>query len=94
MIRNDGREIPMITLKSQREINHMHEAGKLLAACHKEIAKIIKPGMSTLTIDQFVENYLKKNGATPEQKGIRVTNMRHAPLLTMKYVMVIPANLL
>ncbi len=61
----------MITLKSQREINHMHEAGKLLAACHKEIAKIIKPGMSTLTIDQFVENYLKKNGATPEQKGYK-----------------------
>lgn len=59
----------MVTLKSKREIYQMHEAGKLLAACHKEIAKLIEPGISTLEIDNFVENYLRKNGATPEQKG-------------------------
>ncbi|MCK0471036.1 type I methionyl aminopeptidase [Halalkalibacter sp. APA_J-10(15)] len=59
----------MITLKSEREIRFMHEAGKLLASCHKEIAKMIKPGMTTLEIDQFVEKYLLKHGATPEQKG-------------------------
>jgi methionyl aminopeptidase len=59
----------MITLKSEREIAMMHEAGKLLASCHKEIRKIIQPGITTLDIDSFVEDYLKKNGATPEQKG-------------------------
>lgn len=59
----------MVTLKSEREIQQMHEAGKLLASCHKEIAKIIKPGITTLEIDRFVENYLSKHGATPEQKG-------------------------
>lgn len=59
----------MITLKSEREIQLMHEAGKLLANCHKEIAKIVKPGITTLEIDQFVENFLAKHGATPEQKG-------------------------
>lgn len=59
----------MVTLKSEREIQQMHEAGKLLASCHKEIAKIIKPGITTLQIDRFVENYLSKHGATPEQKG-------------------------
>lgn len=59
----------MITLKSEREIAMMHEAGKLLASCHKEIRKIIRPGITTLDIDSFVEDYLKKNGATPEQKG-------------------------
>ncbi|MFC0272101.1 type I methionyl aminopeptidase [Metabacillus herbersteinensis] len=61
----------MITLKSEREINLMHEAGKLLAACHKEIAKLIQPGITTLEIDTFVEQYLKKHGATPEQKGFK-----------------------
>lgn len=61
----------MITLKSEREINLMHEAGKLLAACHKEIAKLIQPGITTLEIDSFVEQYLKKHGATPEQKGFK-----------------------
>ena len=59
----------MITLKSEREIAMMHEAGKLLASCHKEIRKIIQPGITTLDIDSFVEDYLRKNGATPEQKG-------------------------
>ncbi|MEZ2659715.1 type I methionyl aminopeptidase [Aneurinibacillus aneurinilyticus] len=59
----------MITIKSGREINMMLEAGKIVAACHKEIAKRIKPGMTTLEIDSFVEKYLAKFGATPEQKG-------------------------
>jgi len=59
----------MIRLKSTREIEQMKEAGKLLASCHKEIAKRIRPGVSTAEIDAFVEDYLKKNGATPEQKG-------------------------
>ncbi len=59
----------MIILKSEQEIKMMQEAGKILASCHKEIAKIIKPGISTLEIDKFVEEYLANWGATPEQKG-------------------------
>ncbi|MFA9557503.1 type I methionyl aminopeptidase [Evansella sp. AB-rgal1] len=59
----------MIERKSEREIEQMHEAGKLVARIHKEIAKIIKPGITTLEIDSFVENYLLKNGAKPAQKG-------------------------
>ncbi|MCM3585536.1 type I methionyl aminopeptidase [Mesobacillus maritimus] len=61
----------MIVLKSAREIEKMQEAGKLLAAIHKEIAKMIKPGITTFEIDEFVESYLKKHGATAEQKGYR-----------------------
>jgi methionyl aminopeptidase len=61
----------MITIKTEREIELMHNAGKLLASCHKELAKLIKPGVTTLEIDKFVEDYLQKNGATPEQKGFR-----------------------
>jgi methionyl aminopeptidase len=59
----------MIILKSEREIKLMQEAGKLLADCHKEIAQLIRPGITTLAIDAFVESYLAKHGATPEQKG-------------------------
>ncbi|MCM3596836.1 type I methionyl aminopeptidase [Metabacillus idriensis] len=61
----------MIILKSEREINRMHEAGKLLAACHQEVAKLVKPGVTTLEIDAFVDDYLKKHGATAEQKGYK-----------------------
>lgn len=59
----------MITLKSEREIAMMDAAGDVLAACHKEIAKMIKPGITTMEIDRFVEKFLKEHGATPEQKG-------------------------
>lgn len=59
----------MITRKSQREIEKMKLAGDLLVECHKEIAKMIEPGITTMEIDTFVEGFLKKHGATPEQKG-------------------------
>ncbi|ANB58807.1 methionine aminopeptidase, type I [Anoxybacillus sp. B7M1] len=61
----------MIHLKTEREIQLMQEAGKLLAACHQEIAKLIQPGITTAEIDHFVENFLAQHGATPEQKGYK-----------------------
>lgn len=61
----------VIVLKSEREIEAMHESGKLLAATHKEIAKLIQPGVTTWEIEEFVEEYLKKHGAKPEQKGYK-----------------------
>ncbi|WP_409297005.1 type I methionyl aminopeptidase [Peribacillus sp. SCS-26] len=61
----------MIVIKSGREIEAMHEAGRLLAACHREIASLIDPGITTWEIDVFVERFLKKHGATPQQKGYR-----------------------
>lgn len=63
------KEFTMISLKSKREIELMHEAGKILAKCHLEIAKMLKPGVTTHEIDCFVEEFLEKHGATPEQKG-------------------------
>jgi methionyl aminopeptidase len=59
----------MIIIKTKEEINLMREAGILLASCHQEVAKLIKPGISTHEIDQFVEQYLLDHGATAEQKG-------------------------
>ncbi|QDX94113.1 type I methionyl aminopeptidase [Brevibacillus laterosporus] len=59
----------MITIKSQSEINKMHEAGKLVAACHKEVAKFIKPGITSFEINNFVHSYLTKSEAIPEQIG-------------------------
>lgn len=61
----------MIHLKSMREIENMKQAGQLLAACHKEIRKMIKPGITTMEIDEFTETFLAQHGATPEQKGYK-----------------------
>ncbi|HLR81411.1 MAG TPA: type I methionyl aminopeptidase [Bacillota bacterium] len=59
----------MITRKSKREIEQMQKAADILVKCHKEIAKMIKPGITTMEIDTFVEEFLAKHGATAEQKG-------------------------
>lgn len=61
----------MIVLKSKREIEQMKKAGEILVGCHKMIAKLIRPGITTFEIDQKVEEYLAEKGATPEQKGYR-----------------------
>lgn len=59
----------MIIVKTNDEIMKMKKAGEILASLHKEIKKIIKPGITTLEIDKFVEEYLEGRGAFPEQKG-------------------------
>lgn len=59
----------MIVIKTMEEIMKMKKAGEILAACHKEIAKMIKPGITTMEIDTFAEKFIRDHGATPEQKG-------------------------
>jgi len=58
-------------LRSKEDIKRIRESGRILAACHREIAKIMKPGITTYEIDAFVERFLEKNGAYPEQKGYK-----------------------
>ncbi|WP_221563659.1 type I methionyl aminopeptidase [Alkalihalobacillus sp. TS-13] len=59
----------MIVLKTKEEIEMMREAGRLLSDCHRAIRNLIKPGITTIEIDDFVEQYLRKHGGTPEQIG-------------------------
>lgn len=59
----------MIILKTDEQIAKMKKSGEILAGLHKEIANMIKPGISTAEIDSFVELYLKEKEAYPEQKG-------------------------
>lgn len=60
-----------VRLKTKEEIARIREAGSILAECHREIGKLIGPGITTLEIDGFVESFLAGRGATPEQKGYR-----------------------
>lgn len=61
----------MVEIKTEQQIKLMGEAGKILTACHRELRNIIRPGITTLEIDEFVERFLKDHGATPEQKGYK-----------------------
>ena len=59
----------MVTIKSKREINLMREACKVVALTYKELEEKIKPGMSTLELDQIAEKKMRSLGAIPAEKG-------------------------
>jgi methionyl aminopeptidase len=54
----------MVSIKSDREIGLMRDAGKILALVHNEVANYIKPGLTTLEIDKFAEKLVHKHNAT------------------------------
>lgn len=54
-----------VTIKSAQEIELMREAGKILASVHQELGKAIKPGMSTLDVDQLGEEMIRSYGCEP-----------------------------
>lgn len=58
-----------VTIKSEREIGLMREAGKILAKTHEELAKALKPGMSTLDIDRLGEEIIHSYGCIPSFKN-------------------------
>lgn len=59
----------MITLKSTREIEQMKESGAVLAGIHKQLREVIKPGITTNEIDQFVHKKIEEAGAVAAQIG-------------------------
>lgn len=54
-----------ITIKSPREIELMRESGRLLSLVHDELAKLIRPGISTKEIDRVCEEIIRSYGCTP-----------------------------
>lgn len=59
----------MIILKSDREIDYMRDAGKIVAQTLVEIQNAVKPGVSTLELDKIAEKYIISCGAIPAFKG-------------------------
>lgn len=55
----------MVTIKSEREIELMREAGRILAKVHEELGKSLAPGMSTKEIDRMCEDMIRSHGCVP-----------------------------
>lgn len=58
-----------VTIKSPREIELMREAGKILAETHEELARFLKPGISTWDIDRKGEEIIRSYGCIPSFKN-------------------------
>lgn len=59
----------MIHYKTKAEIELIRESSLLVSKTLAEVAKIIKPGISTFELDQYAEKIIRDNGATPSFKG-------------------------
>lgn len=59
----------MISIKSEREIALMREAGKYNIMTFKEIEKHLKPGITTKRLDKIVHDFIIKNGCVPSTLG-------------------------
>lgn len=58
-----------ITIKSEREIEIMREAGRILAIVHEEMEKAVKPGVSTWEINKLGEEVIRSYGCKPSFLG-------------------------
>jgi methionyl aminopeptidase len=59
----------MIILKSNKEIELMREAGKIVAETHEILKEAIKPGLTTKELDIIAENNIRKYKSEPSFKG-------------------------
>ena len=55
--------------KTLAEIEEMKEAGRLSAAVLREVGKRCVPGVTTLELDEFAEDYIRSHGGIPTFKG-------------------------
>ncbi|HEX2608099.1 MAG TPA: type I methionyl aminopeptidase [Flavisolibacter sp.] len=55
----------MIHYKNEQEIELMRESALLVSQTLSEVAKLLKPGINTLSIDQFIADYLRDHKAVP-----------------------------
>ena len=65
-----GKENPKgITVKSERELDLMREAGRIIAEAKAAVKEALAPGVTSLEMDALAEEIIKKRGAIPSFKG-------------------------
>jgi len=68
-----------IELKSPDQIALMRESGRIVALAHEAMREAVKPGVSTLELDQIAETVLRDHGATPAFLGYPKQNSPDFP---------------
>ena len=58
-----------VFLKTEDEIELMRQANLLVGSTLGELAKHIKPGVTTLQLDQIADEFIRDHGAVPTFKG-------------------------
>jgi len=59
----------MVWIKTKREIELIRESAKIVAEVLNLVGANVRPGMTTLELDQLAEEYIRASGAQPAFKG-------------------------
>jgi methionyl aminopeptidase len=59
----------MVHLKTEEELILIRESAQILGKAHGEIARLIKPGIKTSSLDQVAEEFIRDHGAIPSFKN-------------------------
>ena len=62
----------MIRIKNEKQIAGIRKSCKLLSAMYKELIPLVKPGVQTIEIDQWVQTWIKKAGGIPVFLGYTI----------------------
>ncbi len=68
-------------LKTPEQIKKIKEAGDILHRLFEQLSTFIVPGLKTIEIEKFAEDFIKKNGAIPE--FMNVPGYRHATCVSI-----------
>jgi methionyl aminopeptidase len=59
----------MVHLKTGEEIQLIKESAQILGKAHGEIARLVKPGVKTKTLDKVAEEFIRDQGGSPSFKN-------------------------
>ncbi len=60
-----------MVIKTAEEIELLRESAIIVSKTLAEVAKYIKPGVKTITLDEIAETFIRSQGAVPGFKGYR-----------------------
>jgi methionyl aminopeptidase len=58
-----------ITIKSDKEMGYMRDAGAVVALTKAKLSEAIRPGITTVALDRIAEQEIRRLGAKPSFKG-------------------------
>ena len=59
----------MIHIRNNEEIEIIRKSALMVSATLSEVAKFLKPGITTLSLDQMAETFIRDHGGVPSFKG-------------------------
>jgi len=62
----------MVHLKNENEIRFMRSAAELVGRTLAEVAKAVRPGVTTAELDRIAEAFIESHGGVPAFRGYRV----------------------